>query len=67
MDQQRLFVLAVEAIALTAVFVPGQGWSVKIGMRRQAESWGAEPWTEYSHMTTAEMLDTIEGHLASKL
>jgi hypothetical protein len=59
MIEPRLFVLAPEAFHCQATFVAGAGWRLRVGMRRQGESWSDAALTEYSHLSTAELLDVI--------
>jgi hypothetical protein len=66
-EQQRLFPLAVEVVNLHALHHAGEGWSVGIAARRQGEPWGDAAWTQYSHLSTAELIQTIEDHLSSVL
>jgi len=67
MHQQRLFVLAVEAIALRATYVAGEGWSLSVASRRQGDPWDEHAWTHYSRLSTQEMLQVIVDDLGSRL
>lgn len=67
MDQQRLFTLAVEAVALTAVHDGAAGWRLMITLRRQGESWADVERVDYSHMTTQELLDVVCVELENRL
>lgn len=57
MQEERLFALATEAIALTAIFVVGDGWRVTVTSRAQGEPYSDELTARYSHLTTAELAD----------
>lgn len=67
MQQERLFRLAVEAINVQVTFVPGEGWSMRAGWRRQDECWSDAQRVEYSHLTTPELVDVIDAELGRAL
>lgn len=67
MDQQRLFVLAHEAISVGAHYIRGEGWRVHVIGRRGGETWADSPEQVYSHLSSSELVDTIERELASLL
>ena len=64
MDQQRLFVLAPEAMHLQATYVAGVGWNLTIGMRRQDEEWRDSYRASYAHLSTDEMIDVACAELS---
>lgn len=64
MRQERLFVLAPEAINLHVTFVPAQGWSAVVVMRRQDEQWPDAYRSDYSYLSTEELFDTLAAELA---
>lgn len=59
MSQQRLFVLAPEAIALTAVHDGAGGWRLTVSMRRQDELWADAYRASYSFLSTEELGDVV--------
>lgn len=59
MDQIRLFRLAVESLNIQATFVPGHGWRLSAGARRQDETWSEAQRDEYSGLTTPELVDVL--------
>jgi hypothetical protein len=67
MQQDRLFRLAPEALTLHAHYVGGSGWQLRVAVRAQGDQWSDEAWVHYDHLTTQELLDTIEGDLSSRL
>ena len=67
MEQQRLFVLALEAIALTAYHEPAHGWRLVIQSRRQGDEWQDSDRATYSHLTTDELADVVCAEVARRL
>lgn len=59
MVQRRLFPPPVEAIVINAHFVPGEGWTLFIALRNQGEPWLDSLRSQYSRLTTAELIDTL--------
>ena len=60
MHQLRMFRLAPEALTINAHHVGGEGWFLKIQMRRADETW-AEAYTEqYERLTTHELVDVLD-------
>jgi hypothetical protein len=59
MTQLRMFRLAPAALHLQATFVPGEGWSLRVGMRRQDESWAEAYQAHYDHLSSEELADVI--------
>lgn len=66
-EQPRLYRLAVEAVALTAVYTGGVGWQVTIAARRQYETWPEARVCTYDRLTTAELADVVEADLREAL
>ena len=64
MDQQPLFRLAVEAMAMSARFVPMEGWHVVLTARRGDEEWAASERRTYTHLTSEELVDVLEAEVA---
>jgi outer membrane protein assembly factor BamD (BamD/ComL family) len=67
MHQDRLFRLAHAGYALNAYYVPREGWTLVVRARRADEAWQDTESIAYSHMTTAEMLDTMAAHAEATL
>lgn len=67
MDQERLFRLAHEAIAISARFVAGHGWEVHITARRGDETWEQARKGVYSHLSTYELYTAITSELEAQL
>lgn len=65
--EQRLFRLAYEAISLSAVFEPGQGWRVTIAARRQDERWDEAHREVYSRLSTDELADVVCVEVSDRL
>lgn len=55
----RLFKLAVEALVVTAVFEPGEGWRVTVASRRQGEAWADARKVRYDRLSSAELEDVL--------
>lgn len=66
-DQKRLFELAVEAISIQAIFVPGEGWRVQVASRRQGDTWGSTPWETYSGLSSPEFDEVVAQELPRRL
>ena len=67
MIEQRLFRLAYEAISLSAVYVPGEGWRLTVVARRADEPWTEAHRATYSHLMTDELADVICCEAADRL
>lgn len=63
MDQDRLFRLAVEALAMTARYVPREGWTVSLRARRGDETWDEGERHDYTHLTSPELVDVLDAEL----
>lgn len=60
MSQERLFRLAIESGFCSFNFVPREGWSLRIGLRRGDEQWAdCEPDT-YDRLTTDELVSLLD-------
>lgn len=66
-DDERLFRLAHEAVAVTATYVWARGWTLRIGARRQGESWDTSWHEDYELLTTEELLQVLEAELSAQL
>jgi len=67
MRQSPLFVLAPENLILQAAHRGHDGWSLRVCMRRQGQSWDDAVTTDYSHLSTSELLDVLCAESASQL
>jgi len=63
MEQQRLFTLAVDALAITAVHAGAGGWHVVFRCRRGGESWAEGYESRYSSLSTRELLEVLWAEL----
>lgn len=59
MPEPRLFRLAVEAVAISAVHKGGEGWSLRIMKRRGDESWANAFKMTYDRLSSAELIDVL--------
>jgi hypothetical protein len=59
MQQEKLFRLAYEAIALNAHYCHGEGWRLVVTARRQDETWDEAHQATYDRLTTDELADVI--------
>jgi len=66
MEEMRLFRLAPDGWMCSAFFVPREGWSVTLSLKRADEHWPEAERRVYSHLTTSELVDVIENE-ASRL
>lgn len=62
--EQRLFEGAPEAVILGAHWFPGEGWRLRVRLRRQYEDWMDARTTDYERLTTPELLDVLDVELA---
>ena len=62
-EQSRLFRLGLEAVTVHASWSWPGGWQLRIGGRRQGESWDDAPIRDYSHLATDELVDVIHCEL----
>lgn len=67
MDQLRAFRLAPEALAVTALYHPGQGWALLVRVRRGDEEWSETTPDLYQSLTTEEMADALDASARSLL
>lgn len=65
MDEQQLFTGAPEAFILSAHWVPGEGWTARLRIRRQYEAWESTGEESYDHLTTSELATALEAMSAS--
>lgn len=62
-DQQRLFRLALDAVAIDAHYEPPNGWSLNVRARRGDESWQEGHHATYRPLTSSELVDVIVAEL----
>lgn len=62
-DQGRLFDGAVEAAIISAHYRLGEGWVLRLQIRRQFEDWADCRTEEYDRLTTDELVDTLDASL----
>jgi len=59
-DQQRLFSGAVEAAIISSHYVLGEGWTLRLQIRRQFEQWEDARTESYERLTTDELVDILD-------
>lgn len=67
MHEPRLFRLAPEAVTVAAIHYPGQGWYLRVCVRRQDETWAEAPKEQYERLSTPELADAVECTLQTML
>ena len=65
--QERLFELAVEAGTIALAFRPGEGWYLRVAMRRGGQEWSEVDGRTYWGLSTPEMVDVIDAELMRQL
>lgn len=65
--QQRMFRLAPEAFTVSAHYVPAEGWTLALCVRRQAEQWSESTPNVYYALSTPELFDVLVADLAHAL
>jgi len=66
MDQQSLDLGgAVEAAIIQAHFILGEGWTLRLTLRRQFEDWSDCRTELFDHLTTDELVDVLEASLGT--
>ena len=63
--EQRLFDGAVEAAIISAQYHLGDGWTLRLQLRRQFEDWADARTEVYDRLTTDELVDTLDVCLGS--
>lgn len=61
--EQKLFSGAPEAAIISAQFVLGEGWRLRLQIRRQFEDWTDCRSEEYDRLTTDELVDCLDASL----
>lgn len=67
MDQERMFVMPVEALTLQASWIQDEGWSVRFASRHTGDPWAPDCWTTYARLSVGELLDVICCEAANRL
>ncbi len=57
--QMSLYRTAVTDLHVQAHHSVGRGWEVRVGARRQLETWGEADKSSYDFLSTAELLDVV--------
>lgn len=65
--QPQLITGEPEALVVSAHYVVGSGWSLKISVRRQFQLWSAASTGFYEYLTTEELFDVIGANLELEL
>jgi hypothetical protein len=63
----RLIAGEPEALVVSAHFVVGLGWSLKISVRRQFQLWGEAATGTYDMLSTPELYDVVCSALGHEL
>jgi hypothetical protein len=63
--EQQLFEGAVEACVIQAHFVLGEGWSLRLQLRRQFEDWAAARTETYERLSTDELVEVLDVSLVT--
>lgn len=64
---ERLVVGEPEALVISAHYVVGFGWAVKISVRRQFQLWPEAATSSYEGLTTEELVGVVEANVAWEL
>jgi hypothetical protein len=65
MEQERLFIGAVEAAIISANYVAGEGWLLRLQIRRQFEDWADARTEVYERLTTDELVEVLDVSLGT--
>lgn len=63
--QLRLVTGALESGLVTITYIPSQGWSCTVRLRRQFEQWAEARTDRYTHLSTDELLTLLEVVMAT--
>jgi len=63
----RLLPGAPEGVTVSAYCIAGEGWRLKISVRRQFQTWHEASTGAYERLTTDELVDVIEAELVTEL
>lgn len=63
--EQQLFVGAVEAAIISAQFVLGEGWLLRLQLRRQFEDWADARTEVYERLSTDELVEVLDVSLGT--
>lgn len=67
MDEMRLFDGGPLVLHIQATFSDGAGWRAGVILRREGECWEEAYRSEYSHLTTTELVDTLDAEIERHL
>lgn len=65
MEQGSLFIGAVEAAIISAHYVLGEGWVLRLQIRRQYEEWADCRTEVYDRLSTDELVEVLDASLGS--
>lgn len=66
MEQPKLDLAgSVEAVIIGAQFTLGQGWTLRLQLRRQFEDWSDARAEVYEGLTTDELVDVLDASLGT--
>lgn len=65
MTQEQLFTGAVEAAIISAQFHLGEGWTLRLQLRRQFEDWADARTEVYDRLTTDELVEVLDVSLGT--
>lgn len=63
--EQRLFEGAPEAAIIGAHYVAGEGWALRLQIRRQFQDWTDARTEEYERLTTDELVEVLDSSLGT--
>lgn len=63
--EQQLFEGSVEAVIIGATWVPGEGWQLRLQVRRQFQDWQDARTELYDHLSTPELVDVLDASLGA--
>lgn len=64
-SQEKLFTGAVEACIIDAHFVLGEGWVLRLCLRRQFEDWADSRTEVYECLSTDELVEVLDSSLGT--
>lgn len=65
MDQEQLFTGAVEAAIISAQYILGEGWTLRLQLRRQFQDWTDARTEVFERLSTDELVDTLDASLGT--
>jgi hypothetical protein len=64
-DQEQLFTGAVEAAIISAQYILGEGWTLRLQLRRQFQDWTDARTEVFERLSTDELVDTLDASLGT--